>query len=518
MIALRDAGYPIADMFKFLWEQHNEHRIVLPKLVYFIDMVWFGYEGYFPLVCIFIFQAMMATALIWLFFSGAKGEWVAWLYIPLTIVGAFNLIQFENFVSTFQTSFIGCFAFAVVALALYARFVEKGRKAYFVWVVIFAVMSSLSLASGMFIWLILAIYAFILHDNRHAHSLIFTSTFIVFLLLYLLGYKSSDGHANPTESLTHHLLEVLEFFSVWLGNVAGTVTTAKLFGAIGLAVYTGIVIHLAYDKDRQLHAELYALLGIGLFVMLSGFVTSLGRVNFGISQAMASRYTSPVLIFWVSLLGVVLLIAIRANRLGFIRISIGVVLVAFVGLLAHNSRSENSLIAFQNRQIQAYLGLVTGVFNDQPKILMAVYPEPDSIISKVEMLKKHHLSSYSSGASAARFYEMGMVITASGRKLSSSCKGNIDEVSAISQETYKLFGWAWDEASSSYPEWIYLVKEGKIIGMAQPGIQRPDVIAANPEIKLIRVGWQGVARVEGEIGLNDIEAYILTKNGEYCRF
>ena len=42
----------------------------------------------------------------------------ALVVVALAVAGAFNLVQWENLATTFQTSFVGCFAFGVAAVAI----------------------------------------------------------------------------------------------------------------------------------------------------------------------------------------------------------------------------------------------------------------------------------------------------------------------------------------------------------------------------------------------------------------
>lgn len=515
MIALHDAGFSIVDMFTFAWAQHNEHRIVIPKIIYFLDMSYFDYKGYFPLVCIFLFQAMLVAMLTWLLIRKKRDLLAKLFFISLTIVAVFDLTQYENFLSTFQTSFVGCFAFAVTALVLYAKYVVSERGTYLWGAALCASLSSLSLASGLFIWLVLALLAYLVHAKRYMQSIGFVSAFLMFLLLYLHGYTSPVGHANPVDSLIHHPLLVLSYLAVWLGNIAGTVLSAKLLGSIALLALLAITIYLARDKYRNQRIQIYTLLGICLFVLMAGFVTSLGRINFGVDQAMSSRYATPVLLFWMGLLGSILLLALESSRPLFIRATMMFILAAFIWLLTHHSRSENAMIAFQNQQAQAYLGIATGAYNDQPQLLLPVYPIPSLIIDKIDLLRSHNLSTFS--ASGAKPYEMGSLFPSLGVQHSSHCIGHVDSISTIAKDTYQITGWAWNEASSSYPDWIYLVKGGKVIGLGKPGVQRPDVLAAIPSIKRIRVGWQGFTRSSGDFRLDNIEAYIFTKSDGYCR-
>ena len=220
--------------WKEWWALHNEHRIVIPKLIYLIDMNLFNYQGYVPIVFIFLLQGLTVVMLAWLLAGKGLASWEVWLLVALFIAAAFNLMQSENFASTFQTAFVGCFSFAVAAFVLYAKYTQNGRRSYLGGTVLFGILAGLSLAPGLFVWIVLALLAFLLHPRRYVQSLSFAAAFAASLLLYLAGYKSPGYHANPVESLLRHPRTVAEYLLVWLGNIAGTPTSAKVLGLLAV--------------------------------------------------------------------------------------------------------------------------------------------------------------------------------------------------------------------------------------------------------------------------------------------
>ncbi|MGZ5051279.1 MAG: hypothetical protein ACXWF8_10335 [Methylobacter sp.] len=518
MLALRNDDFPRTGVLPFIWEQHNEHRIVIPKIIYFIDMALFGYQGYFPIVCIFLFQMLALGMLIWLFVDVENRRYSLKTLplISLTVIAAFDLIQWENFASTFQTSFVGCFAFSVSSCILYAKHTITGRRLYLWFAVLFAASASLSLASGLFIWGALALLAYLIHPKRYVHSFSFVAIFLGFLLLYLRGYVSPVGHAHPADSLIHHPLLVLDYLTTWLGNIAGKVSSAKWLGRLGLAAILAIAAYLILNKNRKNHRiEMCALLGICAFILMAGFITSLGRINFGVEQAMSSRYATPVLLFWTSLLGCYFFLALEYLKPSYIGIAIALILFAFFGLVIRNKQGSDQLVTFQNQQAQAYLTVVTDQYKKQPELLAPVFPTPILIVEAVNMLKEQKISSFNT-VNASPF-ALGDSFPSLSMRPASSCKGHVDTITAIGKETYQIIGWAWNEALSAYPRWIYLVQAGKIIGLGKPGLLRPDVLAAIPAINEARVGWQAIATSPGRLGLDNIEAYISSQNNEYCR-
>src|SRR4030095_16688288 len=105
----------------------------------------------------------MGSMLIWLLVGKIRTPWQVLLFGVLLVTAAFNLIQCENFASTFQTSFVGCFAFAVAAFVLFAKYTTTERRLYLSGTVIFALLSTLSLAPGLFVWILMALLAYLLN-------------------------------------------------------------------------------------------------------------------------------------------------------------------------------------------------------------------------------------------------------------------------------------------------------------------------------------------------------------------
>lgn len=515
MIALEEAGSSLWTWIAYLWKQHNEHRIVVPKLIYLMDMHLFNYQGYVPIVFIFLLQASTVAMLGWLLAGKGLASWEIWLLVALFIAAAFNLMQSENFASTFQTAFVGCFSFAVAAFVLYAKYTENGRRSHLAGTALFGILAGLSLAAGLFVWVVLALLAFLLHPRRYLQSLAFSVVFAAFLLLYLAGYRSPRYHADPVESLLRHPWAVAEFLIAWLGNIAGTPSSAKILGFLAVLGLAAVTLYAVRFGKRRV--EIYTLLGICAFVVLCGLATAVSRINFGLEQAMASRYMTPVLLFWVCLASAALLTAME--RLGPLDVGVvvGLVFVAFAALTVRNSQGSMGLVWFQDQLLRGYLAVVTGGYKDKPDLLTALYPVPRQIIEKghLDRLRAHNLSSFYTGQASP--LPIGSDIPPGAVPDPAKCLGNVDAVTPIASQTLQLTGWAWDESARSYPEWILIVRNGKVIGLGKPGGWRPDVAAAVPSVGKPRVGWQAYAAGSAEVGLRDVEAYLPMKGGGYCR-
>ena len=74
-------------------------------------------------------------------------------------------------------------------------------------------------------------------------------------------------------------------------------------------------------------------------------------------------------------------------------------------------------------------------------------------------------------------------------------------------------GWGWDQTGKRPIARVVLTNEdGRIVGGAVTGVNRPDVPAAVPEVKTPAVGWKGIAQASS----GDITAVGLTASGGFC--
>ncbi len=92
-----------------------------------------------------------------------------------------------------------------------------------------------------------------------------------------------------------------------------------------------------------------------------------------------------------------------------------------------------------------------------------------------------------------------------------SCLGSFDGLpSDRVKGGAKVWGWAWSTREKKAISHILLVDEnGIIVGLASGGIQRPDVVAAVPEVKGKPTGWQGYSK-----DAHAVSAYGLVDGGK----
>ena len=73
---------------------------------------------------------------------------------------------------------------------------------------------------------------------------------------------------------------------------------------------------------------------------------------------------------------------------------------------------------------------------------------------------------------------------------------------------FRISGWAWDSDSARVPGGLLLVAHGVVKGIGRFIIERPDVMAAKPEVTQVTSGFVGYVPRE----VTNVIAYALNQN------
>ena len=117
MIAQWNARWHNADSgWWHLFDQHNEHRIALPRLVFFADLGWFRATWIFTLGCLILIQLFHALLLHRLISASLPCQAPANLIVAgIVLILMFSVLQIRNLVWGFQVQFVGVFLLASLA-------------------------------------------------------------------------------------------------------------------------------------------------------------------------------------------------------------------------------------------------------------------------------------------------------------------------------------------------------------------------------------------------------------------
>jgi hypothetical protein len=192
----------------------------------------------------------------------------------LVSVLLFSLLQYENFLWGFQIQFVGVFAAATAAFGSIAksadirsRQVSHGELKALLWLglgLACFIVSILMMSNGLLAGMPLIILAFWLRVPR-LHLAIIAAVFVMSAGVYLNGYHSPEGHANPLESLAQIdgvLLYTAAYLGAPFGPISADVSSYFQFSQAGVGVFA---------------AQAMGLLGLVISAVLGILVVKRGR-------------------------------------------------------------------------------------------------------------------------------------------------------------------------------------------------------------------------------------------------
>ena len=318
----------------WLFAQHNEHRIAVPRLIFALDHVAFGETYWLDLACSLVVQGAGAAILV-AGFATAPASTRPYRFVVVGVVVAvlFSAMQFENFLWGFQIQFFGVCIAALAAIAAVAQ-VRSERTALALFAGL-ATVATFSLASGLLCGYVAAVACIL---RRRSRGMLGSVCLIAALLTaaYLHGYISPPYHSDPVETVRHPLrlvaysaVELGSVFPPLLGHWSGP--GAAAMGGLGDLLFVLVGALLVRRRGAARGAEIAAF-GTAAFALAMTLVTAMGRLGPEVVPAFTSRYTTPAGLFWLGLALAGLSIASR--RRPRVADALAVLLTLWAGALA----------------------------------------------------------------------------------------------------------------------------------------------------------------------------------------
>jgi hypothetical protein len=472
----------------WLYQQHNEHRIVFPRLIFVLDFWLFRQNNEFSFVCIVVIPLVICAVTIIV----ASKTLVAWrdrVWIAGFVIAAlFSAMQFENFAWSFQVGFF------LVELGALGSFAVLGLGAPSYWkiagVILCETIAVYSLASGILVPLIaIPLAVFFRYTGWQIAAMVFAA--VALLGSYLCGYVTPPYHSDPLEFL--HQLGIIAAYVIaeignpftqifWVFTIPHPERWAFPFGALGIALFalsTGAVV----QRRHSIGPSGAIFLAVAAFVIGAALLTALGRIRFGVEQANASRYSSPVLLFWVvsSLIG----FGYVVNHRSHLRPA---VMAAGLCCLAVLAVAQPRFVKFGEDWVlprrEATTALLTGV--GDVEALGRVYPNGVGALERAVDLRARHLSIFSEPWSQWLDTPLGEHIRIADP---SRCRGVIATAEPVLDSLrpgWRVSGWAWDNNAQTAPNRIVMTDDkGRVEGYGLNGF----FPSTSPDMPH-RTGWK----------------------------
>lgn len=298
------------------WAQHNEHRILLARLLFWVDLHLFGGNEIFLLVMInlvtLLSAAISVIALTHIQKQTNKSLRPALaiiLFSAIALTGSTLWMQNENLTWGFQIQFVFATTlplatFVLIGLSAWLRQSNRIKESF--WSLCLAAFSAsgavLSMSAGLATpWLALVGLIALSAPWRVTASWTFGSLLIT--TAYLEGYSTPPGQVSVLQTLKSQPLEIGWFFLRYLGSpayhVSGSTWLATLAGAVALVLTS--VLAVKSFRQRQTIPSAFTLGLFAIYILMVAFITAAGRVPFGMAASFAYRYSTPAIMLWIVL-------------------------------------------------------------------------------------------------------------------------------------------------------------------------------------------------------------------------
>ena len=494
--------------WSWLVKQHNEHRIFLPRLIFWLDR-WLAAEtNIVDLVANVLIQAALAGLLLWLALKDSAASlatriWAAGLCLALLFWAA----QYENFLWGFQVQFFGVVLLAAAAFATVAEGPASSFGAGAA--ALLSGAAAYTLSSGVLVpglALILGVWV----GRPRWYLVVLLISAIGWPASYLWGYQTPSYHSDPARIFSHFGAVVFHFL-VQLGGpffrafgAQHSLVLAAVFGATGIVVFLAGLLLLVVRPARPSYKALAMLAG---YVLGAALLVAAGRVRFGAAQALASRYSTPIIAFWISTLFIWFGASAERPRLRLAAV-LASLLLAIPAALSERQFAAEGAEWTMGRKL-ATPALLAGVADSS---LRNLYPDTERVLENRSLLLSQRTSVFAEdwtrlmGANFAEHF-----------KADARCSGSFQHTEPADDASsgWSAAGTAWREGSSEPLRRIVLVNEGgQIVGYGVGGFDASSIGETPNDRETERPVWWIGDFVPAEP--KKVRAYAVDGGGHAC--
>lgn len=355
-----------------LYARHNEHRLVIPRLWFLLDLALFDATQASLIVVIVLSSIAHAGVLAWVFRCLDHRGPLSWAFAVAAIGAALSPAQWENLVWSFQVQFVQVWLFGSLAFVAVAFGDERSSWIRTAAAITCGLASTYSMANGILIWPLLVALA-LWRGARGGPLWLLVIAAAAVIGVEAANYQAHAGHGDPLLTIRQPIAVVRYALRYLTSGVAVLGTAAQeVLGAALVAAWGAFAAYALLRRERCAPAH-GVLLALASFVVGAALLTALGRVTFGLGQANAARYATPSLLFITSILGLLLdrLARVEDRRVVPAALAAGGSLLLAPGLI-DGARHLQAVVDQRNARIDAIVSYASAGY--RPGAMLALYP------------------------------------------------------------------------------------------------------------------------------------------------
>jgi len=482
-----------------LFSQHNESRKFFPRLLYFALADVGGWDVRKEMRAIFILVCILCVLLLLLLRRTPGSTPISTsVGCALMVSLCFAPVQVENFLNGLQGEAFFPGTAVAAAAALNLSRVSFRKKA--LGNLILAFLATYTFANGMLLWGLAWPLAATNESSSRGARIRWYVTYAVAGAIsvgcYFIGYHRPSYHPELA-SVIGSFWELLHYLVLWIGRYfASDFSDPLILGIIALLLFAGAV-GFAFEaiKRRGDWRTFYPWLLIGAYACSTGAITGVGRLGFGVQQALDTRYVAFSLFFYIALFGLYFAIycsrirngspALRASFLT----NAAWTIAFFVLLWAASYKKTLDILAAHHKYRAHLLHTLEWIepIPDNPDLAL-VFPYVSALKDWAALLEKHRIL-------RLRFVH-GSLASAVQQSPppSDGSHGQIETSNLDANGTLHATGWAWLPERERRADCVVIGFEDaagvfKPLTVVETGVARRDLYKAQRNPYMFRAGF-----------------------------
>lgn len=408
--------------FEDLFAQHNEHRLLFPRLLMLLLARLTHWDIRFELGVNVLLAVGLFMVIAWQINRTAQQAafpQLRWATPACSLI-VFSISQFENWLWGWQISMMLSVLAVTSGLILLAH-------ADFCWsrfaiATLLGLVATHSFASGILFWpLGLAVITLVARGRKVRNAVfLWGVASILGLGSFFWHYRLPTNH-QPLNAFFFRATDFIGYALRFIGSICAQFQSATVGGDDSLAIGCALLLVTAgawslqflVRQNRLRLATLSPYLAMMAYGILSAFMAAIGRSALGNHQALSSRYCTETVPLWASLVVILMLAAKDASSYGADsapsehpagtstlnrRRNVAALTGLILGLCALSSlfavAEARKLSRRQECGRQALLGLLTTNMKANYGSLVNIYPEPSYILAEYPFLVKNRLTCF----------------------------------------------------------------------------------------------------------------------------
>jgi len=484
---------------------HNESRKFFPRLLYFTLAAFGGWDVRKEMRVMFLLVCVLCVLLLILLRRTSGATLVSSLLTWALMVSlCFAPVQVENFLYGIQGE-----AFYVGTAVVAAAVLNLSRALFPIKVLgnaILALTATYTFAHGMLLWALAWPLAAPNESIRRRSRIWWYITYAVVgitsISCYFIGYHRPSYHPEPA-SVIGSFGQLCHYFVLWVGRYFASDFGDPLILGIIAVLFFAIAVAFAFEtiKRRGDWRTFYPWLLIGAYACATGAITAVGRLGFGVQQALDTRYVAFSLFFYIALFGLYFAIYCCRVRSGspVLRASFltnAAWTIALFGLLWAASYKKNLGVLAENHKSRVHLLHTLEWIDpipDNPDLAL-VFPYVGTLKEWVTILDKYRILRlpFVHGS-------LGSAVQQS-PPLSDGSYGQIETCNIDAKGALHASGWAWLPGRNRRADCVVIGFEDaagtfKPITVFETGFVRRDLSRAQHNPYISGAGFEGTVKL-----------------------